>query len=217
MTTTFPTLLDTLAATVLDTEPPKENPHHRALLDTFVEIQHLDQQLLDLAGADRPAGASAVEQLEQLTDLIVERLAAGHELTRLLSTACCCTGTGTGTGTGTDAEDGDGDGDGDGAEDLLFCPSGRRQTGSIVQACLEVFADLGDEDAVASADLVAVLRHLPGVAEGRWRYAELTQARLAQLLAPYEVSTRDVTLPDGRRRKSYRRGALLAALQSCSC
>ena len=80
-----------------------------------------------------------------------------------------------------------------------------------------VFADLGDEDAVASADLVAALRHLPGVAEGRWRYADLTQPRLAQLLAPYEVSTRDVTLPDGRRRKSYRRGALLAAMQSCSC
>ncbi|WP_405889813.1 DUF3631 domain-containing protein [Streptomyces sp. NBC_00133] len=86
-----------------------------------------------------------------------------------------------------------------------------------MHACLRVFDAVGDPDAMSSADLVTCLRDLPGVAEGRWRYADLTQARLAQLLAPYEVSTRDVTLPDGRRRKSYRRGALLAALPACPC
>ncbi len=81
-----------------------------------------------------------------------------------------------------------------------------------MHAALSAFGTLGDPEAVASCDLVAALRTVPGVAEGRWRYADLTQSRLAQLLAPYEVSTRDITLPDGRRRKSYRRSALLAAL-----
>lgn len=81
----------------------------------------------------------------------------------------------------------------------------------IVEASLAAFAELGDPEAVASEDLVALLRHAPGFAVGRWRFADLTQARLAHLLAPYEVTTRDATLPDGRRRKSYRLSALLAA------
>lgn len=81
----------------------------------------------------------------------------------------------------------------------------------IVEACLVAFEELGDPAAMASEDLVALLRHTPGLAVGRWRFADLTQARLAHLLAPYEVTTRDATLPDGRRRKSYRRSALLAA------
>jgi hypothetical protein len=81
----------------------------------------------------------------------------------------------------------------------------------IVEACLTAFEELGDPEAMASEDLVALLRQVPGVAVGRWRFADLSQARLAHLLAPYEVTTRDATLPDGRRRKSYRRSALLAA------
>lgn len=81
----------------------------------------------------------------------------------------------------------------------------------IVEACLAAFAELGDPEAMASQDLVALLRQAPGLAVGRWRFADLTQARLAHLLAPYEVTTRDATLPDGRRRKSYRLSALLAA------
>jgi hypothetical protein len=81
----------------------------------------------------------------------------------------------------------------------------------IVQACLSAFAELGDPAAMASQDLVALLRHVPGYAAGMWRFADLTQTRLAHLLAPYEVTTRDATLPDGRRRKSYRLSALLAA------
>lgn len=83
----------------------------------------------------------------------------------------------------------------------------------IVEACLAAFAELGDPDAMASQDLVAMLRQAPGFAAGRWRFTDLTQARLAHLLAPYEVTTRDVTLPDGRRRKAYRLSALLAAGQ----
>nr|WSX75893.1 DUF3631 domain-containing protein [Streptomyces sp. NBC_00899] len=81
----------------------------------------------------------------------------------------------------------------------------------IVEACLAVFAELGDPEVMASEDLVVLLRQAPGYAAGRWRFADLTQARLAHLLAPYEVTTRDATLPDGRRRKSYRLSALLAA------
>jgi hypothetical protein len=89
-------------------------------------------------------------------------------------------------------------------------PAGSVPAG-IVQACLSAFAELGDPAAMASQDLVALLRHVPGYAAGRWRFADLTQTRLAHLLAPYEVTTRDATLPDGRRRKSYRLSALLAA------
>ncbi|WP_411140965.1 DUF3631 domain-containing protein [Streptomyces sp. x-80] len=199
--TTFPALLNSLAA-LLETEPPPEIPHHRAILDTFTDIQLLDQELLDLAERAGAPGASATEQLETLTDLLVERLTAGDELARLLSTACCCAST-----------DGENDTEDD---DFPSCPGERPQPDSIVRATLRVFAELGDPDAVASADLVAALRDLPGVAEGRWRYADLTEPRLAQLLAQYEVSTRDITLTDGRRRKSYRRGALLAALPAPS-
>jgi hypothetical protein len=64
---------------------------------------------------------------------------------------------------------------------------------------------------MASADLLALLHRMPGFAVGRWRFTDLTQTRLAQVLAPYGVETRDATLPDGRRRKSYRLRALLAA------
>jgi hypothetical protein len=81
----------------------------------------------------------------------------------------------------------------------------------IVEACLVAFEELGNPEAMASEDLVALLRRAPGFAVGKWAFADLTQARLAQLLAPYDVTTRDATLPDGRRRKSYRRSALLAA------
>lgn len=88
----------------------------------------------------------------------------------------------------------------------------------ILAACLDVFAFHGSPDAVSSADLVAELRTLPGIAEGRWPYAELTQTRLATLLRPYEVASRDITHGDGQRRKSYRRSALLAAIPAdCDC
>ncbi|MFE6457756.1 DUF3631 domain-containing protein [Streptomyces cinereoruber] len=90
--------------------------------------------------------------------------------------------------------------------------------GCILSACLFVFDICGSPDVMSSAALVAGLRQLPGTAEGRWAYKDLTQARLAALLRPYEVASRDVTLPGGRRRKSYRRGALLAAVpDDCTC
>ncbi|WP_329558857.1 DUF3631 domain-containing protein [Streptomyces uncialis] len=198
MTTAFPTLLDQLTATLRGVELPRENPHHRAILDTFAEVQRLDERItgphLTALGPLGDAG-----QLDQLTGALAERLAAGHDLALLLSSHACCY---------PDAAEEDMTED---DADFLSCPGEHPRPSGIVQAALDVFAELGDPDAVASQELVAALRRLPGVAEGRWRYADLTQARLAQLLAPYEISTRDVTLPDGRRRKAYRRAALATA------
>ncbi|WP_329025801.1 hypothetical protein [Streptomyces sp. NBC_00690] len=74
------------------------------------------------------------------------------------------------------------------------------------------YGDPGTRDA---PDLLAGLRLLPGTVEGRGRYADLTPARLAQLLSTYGIATRDVTLPDGRRRASYRRAALTEVLGCC--
>jgi hypothetical protein len=199
--TQFPTLIDQVAAAVLATEPMKENPHHRAILDTFAEVQDLDRQLDALCGEDMPDRTSALDQLDQLTELLVERMAAGAELNRLLTTTCCC------------AADAEIDEPTEAEDDVLCCPS--RPT-TIVHACRDVFAAVGDPDAMASADLVDCLRDLPGIAEGRWAYADLTQLRLARLLAPYGVRPRNARFTDGQR-KAYERTALVAALAVCSC
>ncbi|MFI1013085.1 DUF3631 domain-containing protein [Streptomyces sp. NPDC020965] len=185
----FPTLLDRFAATLRGAELPPEDPHHRAILDTFLEVQRLGRQLTGSSPAHGRLDGTG-ERLIQLA----ERLAAGRELAVLLSSHWCCR---------TEEEIAEDD-----AEDFLSCPDEHPPTSGVVQDVLRVFADFGDPDALASADLVAALRRLPGTADDRGRYAGLTQARLAQLLSPYEISTRDVTLPDGRRRKSYRRAAL---------
>jgi hypothetical protein len=196
----FPTALDRLAASLLETELPPEAPRHRAILDTLLEVQQLDEQLLGPGSPALDATLTRIQQTEQLTDLLVERLAAGHELALLLSADSCACGDG---GEGDDAPHDD--------EEFLCCPDDQPQPPPILHTVLGIFADLGDPDALASTDLVAALRTLPGTAEGRWRYADLTPTRLAQLLAPYEIQSRDITLPDGRRRKAYRRSALLAA------
>ncbi|MFD9715818.1 hypothetical protein [Streptomyces sp. NPDC059076] len=44
---------------------------------------------------------------------------------------------------------------------------------------------------------------------------QLPQARRAPRPSPDEISTRGVTLPDGRRRASYRRAALTEVLGCC--
>ncbi|MEU3599283.1 DUF3631 domain-containing protein [Streptomyces sp. NPDC006798] len=191
----FPTVLDHLAAALLKTELPPETPRHRAILDTFLEVQQLDEQLL---GPGSPLDDTLTStQRNELADLLVERLAAGQELALLLSAE---------TSAFT------GDAEGDVPADEPDEPD-EDEAGSILHTVLGVFAGRGDPDALASTDLVDALRVLPGIAEGRWRYADLTSARLARLLAPYEVKPRDITLPDGRRRKAYRRAALLAATE----
>ncbi|WP_374777037.1 DUF3631 domain-containing protein [Streptomyces sp. NBC_01310] len=209
--TTFPNFLDTFTSTLLGTKPFEENPRHRALLNVFTEVQDLEQRLLTAMTASPQPGTGAAEQLEACTDLLLERLAAGHELSLLLSTPCLSA-----------AEVA--------AADDLWRPCGLQKdedccqepaepvapTAGLLDACSDVFAELGDPHAVASADLVDALRRLPGVAGNHWRYSDLTQARLAELLAPYGMRTRDITLPDGRRRKSYQREALLAAMGVCT-
>ncbi|MFJ8676310.1 DUF3631 domain-containing protein [Streptomyces sp. NPDC093589] len=190
--TTFPTLLDALSTTLMDEQPKPENPQHRALLDTFTEIQALDARLVAWAEAHPDEKSSADEQLESLIDLLVERLAAGYELSRLLSTTSC-----------SDNE----------AEDVfLSCPPEETEPQSVVHAALEVFTAIGEPETMTSADLVLCMRDLPGNAAGHWRYEDLTQTTLAHVLAPYGVSTQNVTHHDGRRLKSYRHSDLLAAL-----
>ncbi|GAA2254756.1 hypothetical protein GCM10010232_49930 [Streptomyces amakusaensis] len=204
MTIEFPTEFDLSAAVLLETEFPSELPRHRAILDTYLDVQQLDERIF---GPDRPAldnSPTTGEQIKQLADLLAERLTSGRELARLHSDSGVCA---------SSTETGDGDRWGERVQGLefTFVSGGRVQPPGVLHAVLGIFADLGDPGALASADLVAALRTLPGTAEGRWRYADLTPARLAQLLAPYEVQSRDITLPDGRRRKAYRRAAFLAA------
>lgn len=205
--TQFPTLIDQVATAVLEPVPAGENPHHRAILDVFTEVQDLDRQLVALSGKKLPDSVSAAEQLEKLTDVLVERMAAGAELNALLSTSCCCAAP---EGNAEDTPDVMEEQD----DDFLSCPS-RPKT--IVHACLGVFAAVGDPDTMACADLVLCLRDLPGDADGRWPYADLTQVRLATLLAPYGVLTRNTTGHDGRCYKVYRRTDLLDARAGRSC
>ncbi|WP_069628739.1 hypothetical protein [Streptomyces niveus] len=219
--TTYPSLLDSLASALNQDPVVREVPHHRALLDAHAEVQRLDQRLL--ARANRPRNGDG-GLLESLIDLLVERLAAGIELSRLLSTTACCqpdTGAeGAGTrgdfcawGQSSDEHDGDGGADDSGAEDgFSSCPEDPPGLRCVVRAALHVFDVVGAPETMASWDLVDCLKDLPGLAEERWPYAELTQSRLAQLMAPFGVFTRKVSDFDGRRPRSYRRQDLLAAV-----
>ncbi|CCK32056.1 hypothetical protein BN159_7677 [Streptomyces davaonensis JCM 4913] len=238
--TQFPTLIDQVAAAVLAPAQVTENPHHRAILDVFVEIQDLDRQLAELAGAELP-GVSPAEQLNTLTDLLVERMAAGADLSALLATSCCCAAAYEAgpsaeyeplddeePGFDPDFDDFEGFDDfeepgdlddfddlhEDACEEFLSCPSGPQ---TIVHACLAVFDDEGAPEYVSAAELVERLRDLPGQAEGRWSYADLTPLRLGLLLRGYGVQPCNPRAADGSRYRAYRRADLLAARPNCSC
>ncbi|MFJ9327283.1 DUF3631 domain-containing protein [Streptomyces sp. NPDC101230] len=231
--TQFPTLIDQIAAALLAPAEVTENPHHRAILDVFGETQELDRQLAELAAADLP-GVSAGEQLDTLTDLLVERMAAGAELSALLSTSCCCAATyepdppGEYDPSEDDEPDFDPDFEGfddfedpegmdepddlheEAVEDFLSCPS-RPQT--IVHACLDVFDDHGSPEYVSSAELVERLRELPGHADPRWRYADLNALRLSLILRrSHGVQSHRPRAADGSRYRAFRRADLLGAL-----
>ncbi|MGQ4484308.1 DUF3631 domain-containing protein [Streptomyces sp. SAS_281] len=228
--TQFPTLIDQIAAAVLAPTEVSENPHHRAILDVFVDTQELDRQIAELAAADLP-GVSAGEQLDTLTDLLVERMAAGAELSALLSTNCCCAAASEPDLPGDydlaedDEPDFDPDFDDfddleemdefddlheDPAEDFLSCPS-RPQT--IVHACLDVFDAHGSPEYVSSAELVERLRELPGHADARWRYADLNALRLSLILRrSHGVQSHRPRAADGSRYRAFRRTDLLGAL-----
>lgn len=238
--TQFPTLIDQVAAAVLAQAQVTENPHHRAILDVFAEVQELDRQLAELADAELP-GVSPTEQLNTLTDLLVERMADGAELSALLATSGCCGAAYEPAPEGEyepvddeepnfdpDFEDFEGFDDfadlerlddvddlhEDAGEEFLSCPS-RPQ--AIVHACLTVFDDEGAPEHVSTAELVERLRDLPGQADGRWRYADLTPLRLGLLLRGYGVQSRKPRAADGSRYRTYRRADLLAARPNCSC
>ncbi|MFB8352989.1 DUF3631 domain-containing protein [Streptomyces niveus] len=215
--TTFPSPLDSLAGALQTDQPPREVPHHRALLDAHTEVQRLDQQLL--AQASRPRTGDG-GPLESLIDLLVERLAAGAELSRLLATTACCHPDTGPEGAAPHSDFGnshspyqhDEHGGLDEEESFSSCPGDPPGLQCVVRAALHVFDVVGSPESMASWDLVDCLKDLPGLAEDRWPYAELNQSRLAQLMAPYGVFTRKVTYDDGRRPRSYRRKDLLAAL-----
>ncbi|HEY9329327.1 MAG TPA: DUF3631 domain-containing protein [Streptomyces sp.] len=231
--TQFPTLIDQIAAAVLAPAEVTENPHHRAILDVFVEIQELDRQLDELAAADLP-GVSAGEQLDTLTDLLVERMAAGAELSALLSTSCCCAAVfepeppGEYDPAADDEPDFDPDFEGfddvedlegmdefddlqeEAVEDFLSCPSHPR---TIVHACLDVFDAHGSPEYVSSAELVDRLRELPGHADARWRYSDLNALRLSLILRrSHGVQSHRPRAADGSRCRAFRRADLLGAL-----
>ncbi|MEU4347062.1 DUF3631 domain-containing protein [Streptomyces sp. NPDC023838] len=204
MTTHFSSGLDDLTAALTGFEIPQENPHHRAIVDTYRRVQQLNAQLLTVAG-DGPTGclADTHEQLEQLSDVLILRVLAGAELTRLLSIPCC-------PHTGNDSEQ-------DAAQAEADCRSCPQAEHTIVHACLDVFAAHSDPDAMSSADLTDRLRELPGMAEGRWSYAELTPHRLGRLLAPYGARSCNIRVGPSYQLKGYLRSSLQAALPDCSC
>ncbi|MFD4245916.1 DUF3631 domain-containing protein [Streptomyces sp. NPDC058525] len=199
-------LLQALMATLLEPRPAP-HPRHQALLDARERQLEVEAELSAWASRPQPTTAAAQDQeLDDLSNLLVEHAKAGRQVSHLLSADSCCPPC-------TDSEQ---------LPTTLGHPAENTVSAfaapCILAACLDAFARYGSPDALSSADLVAELRTLPGIAEGRWTYADLTQTRLAALLRPYEVASRDITHGDGRRRKSYRRSALLAAIPAdCDC
>ncbi|NEB01953.1 DUF3631 domain-containing protein [Streptomyces sp. SID13726] len=203
--TQFPSLNDQVAA-VLAPAPAAENPHHRTLVAMFVEI-HLDRRLADLAGAERPAGVTATQRLDQLTDLLIERMAAGAELSTLLSNGCCCAAAYEPEPPSHDEPEDDGEPDGGPDSDPEVDPAAED---------FDIFDDRGSAQGISTAELVARLRARPGEAEGRWRYTDLTPVRLAMLLRPHGMTSRKPRTAAGSRYRACRRSDLQAARPDCS-
>ncbi|MFG2335472.1 DUF3631 domain-containing protein [Streptomyces yangpuensis] len=186
---------------------PAPHPRHQALLDAHERQLEVEAELSAWSSRPQPTTAAAQDkELDDLSNLLVEHAKAGRQVSQLLGTGDCCPPCTVSAQPPT----------------VLSRPTENAvpafRAPCILAACLDVFAFHGSPDVVSSADLVAELRTLPGIAEGRWPYADLTQTRLAALLRPYEVASRDITHGDGRRRKSYRRSALLAAIPAdCDC
>ncbi|GAA3796699.1 DUF3631 domain-containing protein [Streptomyces phyllanthi] len=83
----------------------------------------------------------------------------------------------------------------------------------IVASCRDVFTAHGDPSALSTAVLVRALRATTGPAWGTWQRDDLTARGLSNLLAPYGLRPGNVRLPDGSRRKGYRRSAFTEALR----
>ncbi|MEU6312292.1 DUF3631 domain-containing protein [Streptomyces sp. NPDC047014] len=194
-------LLQALMTTLLESRPVP-HPRHQALLDAHERHLEVEAELSAWAGRRPTTPGAQDRELDDLSKLLVEHAKVGRQVAQLLSAENCCPPR-------ADPEQ---------PPRPTGNPAAASTAPCILAACLHAFARHGSPDAVCSADLVAELRTLPGIAEGRWPYAELTQTRLATLLRPFEVASRDITHSDGRRRKSYRRSALLAAIPAdCDC
>ncbi|WP_435059116.1 hypothetical protein [Streptomyces sp. bgisy060] len=85
--TAFPNFFDHYATNLLGIPAETENPHHRALLETYAEVQHLERRLLRAMATPHAHGP---DEEHACTELLIDRLAAGQELAALLSVACCC-------------------------------------------------------------------------------------------------------------------------------
>ncbi|MCC3775882.1 hypothetical protein [Streptomyces sp. UNOB3_S3] len=101
--TTSPTLLASLVTCLLEDEPPQETPRHRRLVDTILEIQQLDQQILDSVDTT-PTSVGPFGDLVDFTHLLLARMLAGDELRQLLFSPCCCPAPATAKGAPADAD-----------------------------------------------------------------------------------------------------------------
>ncbi|MFG3348684.1 hypothetical protein ACGF1Z_26950 [Streptomyces sp. NPDC048018] len=86
--TAFPNFLDHFASNLLELPAETENPHHRALLESYIEVQQLEHRLLEALTAPHPDNGP--DGFHACTEILVDRLAAGQELAILLSAPCCC-------------------------------------------------------------------------------------------------------------------------------
>ncbi|MEW1699059.1 hypothetical protein ACIQCR_31360 [Streptomyces sp. NPDC093249] len=84
--TAFPNFLDHFAENLLELPAQTENPHHRAVLETYFEVQHLERRLLDAVIAPHPDNGPDTDHT--CTEILIDRLAVGQELAALLAADC---------------------------------------------------------------------------------------------------------------------------------
>lgn len=86
--TAFPNFLDHFGENLLELPAELENPHHRALLETYIEVQQLERRLLE--ALTNPHPDITPDGFHACTEILIDRIAAGQELAVLLSAPCCC-------------------------------------------------------------------------------------------------------------------------------
>jgi hypothetical protein len=190
-----------IADRLLDQREQTTHPHRRAILDTARDIQRLDEEIDALSEPSPTARPAELRSyLDALSALLIERVAMTVELDVLLDTSC---------GDEPFSETVD-------DPDFLSCGPEHPGLMCIVHDCLLVFADCGQPDALPSAELADKLSRLSGRAEDGLPYAGLAPIRLARLLAPYGIHSRNVRFPGGQR-KAYDRTLLAATAREGCC
>ncbi|MGW2404072.1 DUF3631 domain-containing protein [Streptomyces sp. NPDC001739] len=191
---TYPSLFDQFNASV--TLPPlDDNPLHRGIRYAHKDLRALDAALREalepLPHLERGEEAWAT-QMVLAADLLGQRLEMGQLLNALLSVCC------------DDTSPSEEPVDGEPVAHPTDVPA-------ILRACREAFAAHGDPSTMSTATLVRALRSTTGPALEIWRRDDLTARGLSNLLAPYGIRPGNVRLPDGDRRKGYRRSAFTDA------